>query len=576
MKKILFLTVLLVIAVTLTPVALILGLSSGEDIRTPAPAVSAPVPDELELDSQWMPALETLITLDEQQWTILKRISELDPAQCERLWWLLEQHVNLLGADYPTADGTITDYAIDGTITDYDIELLSFVVPDAPTLEGYYSPGCGIDVVCWIKEVLNKVVATYNYVTQNIPAVLEDIGDVVIDIGQRALKLVTDSGQFVIDTVEGAIPIIEDLRVRYNAFIASSSPSECDQLKDDLANFIEGPKGITAIVEKVVELVPWVLDVEETAGFDVDLSSDIVGEYVIGNIPCVLLFVVGLALDVIPGWQDLPETIYDFLPDPQGTDTVCDLLMQVPNLGDYTFIAKYAAEAATAGFEIIEGFCPEDLTLNIAGEGTTLPIAHPLKIIVGTITKTLNLVTVLTDALLTKVDNCGSDAFREEVTESLNALESGASDTYDYLFLSFTYIEAIMDYETAQRQLQLQVTELVEKTQYLISVTESGRPSEILPGGYRVEVSEKKPVSFVDVTAHTTVEEKRPGVYVMEIDLPKELRDYKFVMFEVWHLHEVLDGSDDPIVDPRTGQPVPPVLHSGFTLFDRTAVYMHN
>jgi hypothetical protein len=561
MKKILFLTALLVITVTLTPVALILGLSSGEDIRTPAPAVSAPVPDEPELDSQWMPAFEALLTLDEQQWTILKRMAELEPAQWERLQFLLEQDFDSWGSDSPT---------VDGSITDYDIELLAFVVPDAPTLEGYYSPDCGLDIICWIKEVLNKIVATYNYVTQDIPAAVAEIWGVVEGVGERALKLLDDTGKFVIDTIEEATLIIEDLRVRYNEFIAGS-PSECDDLKDDLANFIEGPEGITAIVEKVVELVPWVLDVEETAGFDVDFSSDFIGEYVVGNIPCVLLFVVDLALDMIPGWQNLPKTIYDFLPDPQGTDTVCDLLLQVPNLGDYAFIAKYAAEAATAAFEIIDGFCPEDLTLNIAGEGTTLPIGHPLKIVVGTITKTFNLVTVLTDALLTKVDNCGSDAFQEEVTESLNALESGASDTYDYLVLSFTYIEAIMDYETAQRQLQLQVTELVEKTQYLISVTESGRPVEILPGDYRVEVSEKKPVSFVDVTAYTTVEEKRPGVYVMAIDLPKELRDYTFVVFEVWHLHEVLDGSGDPVVDPGTGGPVPPVLHSGFTLFDRIA-----
>ena len=571
MKKILFLTVLLVIAVTLTPVALILGLSSGEDTGTSASAVSAPVPDEPELDSQWMPAFEALITLDDHEWAIIKRISELDPAQCERLWWLLEQHVNLFGADSPAADGTLTDYNIDGTITDYDIELLSFIVPDAPITDAYPA-----DIFTDIWNAVMNIPAVLTAVVTDIPNSISQIWSVIQGVGARALALVTDVGQFVIDTVEEAMLIIGELRVRYNAFIATSSPSECDQLKEDLANFIEGPKGITAIVEKVVELVPWVLDVEETAGFDVDLSSDIIGEYVVGNIPCVLLFVVDLALDMIPGWQELPETIYDFLPDPQGTETVCDLLLQVPNLGDYTFIAKYAAEAATAGFEIIEGLCPDDLTLNIAGEGTTLPIAHPLKIIVGTITKTLNLVTVLTDALLTKVDNCGSDAFREEVTESLNALESGASDTYDYLFLSFTYIEAIMDYQAAQRQLQLQVTEIVEKTKYLISITESGRPSEILPGGYRVEVSEKKPVSFVDVTAHTTVEEKRPGVYVMEIDLPKELRDYTFVMLEVWHLHQVLDGNGDPILDPRTEEPVPPVLHSGFTLFDRSAVYMNN
>jgi len=187
-----------------------------------------------------------------------------------------------------------------------------------------------------------------------------------------------------------------------------------------------------------------------------------------------------------------------------------------------------------------------------------------MTIVVGSITKALNLVTVLTDALLTKVDNCGSDAFQEEATESLNALASGASDTYDYLVLSFAYVEAVL--LTAQQQMELQVTKLKNKQEYLISVTESGRPAEI--EGYRVEVSAKNPVSFVDVTARTTVEEKRPGVYVMAIDLPGNLSNATFFVFEVWHPHEVLDGSGDPVVDPGTGQPVPPVLHYGFTLFD--------
>jgi hypothetical protein len=134
---------------------------------------------------------------------------------------------------------------------------------------------------------------------------------------------------------------------------------------------------------------------------------------------------------------------------------------------------------------------------------------------------------------------------------------------------------AKIDHLVEHRRVHLQVVELKEKREFLVSATEAGRPGQ--PGHEMVEtftvrVSEKQPLSFVDVTASTTWTPQGSGLYLVVIDLPRNLKNAELFVFEVGHTvtYEVevikeVDGTKQTVTEPRY------VEHSGFALFDRSA-----
>jgi hypothetical protein len=84
------------------------------------------------------------------------------------------------------------------------------------------------------------------------------------------------------------------------------------------------------------------------------------------------------------------------------------------------------------------------------------------------------------------------------------------------------------------RRVHLQVTELKEKSEFLVSASEAGKPID----GVKlisVKVAES-PTSFINVFDNTDfapLEEK--GLYLVKIDLPQEARNAKIFAFEVEH-----------------------------------------
>ena len=112
-----------------------------------------------------------------------------------------------------------------------------------------------------------------------------------------------------------------------------------------------------------------------------------------------------------------------------------------------------------------------------------------------------------------------------------------------------TTVQFTLDNSVELRSVHLQVIELKEKREFLVAATEGGQPLANVQF-VALQVSTKDPVSFMDVTANTTVSMLQEGIYLVQIDLPRQAQNVDIFAFEVRH-----DNA---------------VPHYGFTLFDRT------
>jgi hypothetical protein len=88
-------------------------------------------------------------------------------------------------------------------------------------------------------------------------------------------------------------------------------------------------------------------------------------------------------------------------------------------------------------------------------------------------------------------------------------------------------------------RVDLQVTELKEKSEFLVGATEGGKPASGVEFT-SVKVADSS-ISFTDVTYNTTVTEVGPGMYRVVIDLPKEAKNAKIFAFQVKH-YTTVDG----------------------------------
>ena len=507
------LLIIMVITLVLIPVIGIdIGSSPGKDQSTSARAEAVQMPGESESEIQSPDGLGTLGTLDERDWALFQRLAELDPAQQERLFWLLEQY---------NAAGQLDAPVTDSIFTDYDIELVSYVAP-RPNLDN-------LSAISW----------------DDIPGLLEDIGETISKFATGFVKLGEELGQFVVGNIDSAFEIIGPLIIEYNNFKVFGYA----QLQEDLSNFVFGESGLIAISAKLADVVCWALSYEVDMGdLLVELGPEIelIGDYITGEIPCILLFPLGMALELIPDWQDLTTKIYNSLPDTEEWPSLCDMLLEVPNLGPASYAIKIESEFAVEIFETIEMFVPGDLTVSIVGEGVTLPIAHPLKILTGLLTKFWSSIALMSDVVYTKVDSCGSDKFQSDVTASLADIDADLEAHDTKISTMLDDAQWTLDNVVEHRDVDLQVIEIKAKQKFLVSASEAGVPLEGVVFT-SVLASKSDPVSFVDITY--TQSTKLPGVYLVEIDLPSSVRDASIFAFEASHTN----GS---------------VEHLGFIVFD--------
>ena len=113
-------------------------------------------------------------------------------------------------------------------------------------------------------------------------------------------------------------------------------------------------------------------------------------------------------------------------------------------------------------------------------------------------------------------------------------------------------VQFTLDNKTELRRVHLQVIELKEKQVFLVYATEAGIPIADVDL-ISVRASERNPVLFMDVEgAKWEMLGDDIGTYILEINLPKELKNANLFKFEVQHA------------------PDPEVAHFGSVIFDRS------
>jgi hypothetical protein len=127
---------------------------------------------------------------------------------------------------------------------------------------------------------------------------------------------------------------------------------------------------------------------------------------------------------------------------------------------------------------------------------------------------------------------------------------------HDFIKDKMQAVQNSLDFLVEWRRLHLQVIEIKEKQEFLVTVTEAGRPDHI--EYLTVSVSEKDPIVFIEIPVSWTMVEE--GSYLVVLDLPQGLNSPSLFNFRVGHTESFADGDGNL----QTAE------HSGSTIFDRS------
>lgn len=228
------------------------------------------------------------------------------------------------------------------------------------------------------------------------------------------------------------------------------------------------------------------------------------------------------------------------------------------NTGDYGERPRWDSMKILLGFTIGgEGFydaCDSALNLDVVGfngSPACTPLAVGKAVYAG-----LYQSEELRDDMITGLRLDNAVECLQYLGEKISEISNGVNEA-----------NAKIDHVVEHRRVHLQVVEVKEKREFLVSATEAGKPSQNsheIVEEHTVRVSEKQALSFVDVTASTTWTPQGAGLYLVVIDLPQGLNNAELFVFEVWHTENYTVTINDKDEQRST-------VHSGFTLFDRSA-----
>jgi hypothetical protein len=195
--------------------------------------------------------------------------------------------------------------------------------------------------------------------------------------------------------------------------------------------------------------------------------------------------------------------------------------------------AVYIAKGFAQLQEFVMAFIPMDEVVVVAGEGGTV-WAHPARIALQALYESTLAAALTLEGMYEVRDAC------------LQANHRALLESHD-AFVKFT-----LDNKVELRRVHLQVIELKEKQEFLVYATESGLPIAHV-SLISARASERDPVSFMDVDVVSwEILAGDTGTYILEINLPKGLKNASLFKFEVQHA------------------PDPEVAHFGSVIFDRS------
>ena len=191
----------------------------------------------------------------------------------------------------------------------------------------------------------------------------------------------------------------------------------------------------------------------------------------------------------------------------------------------------YYAKGVAQGFEFAHAFVPSDLVTVVAGVGGTV-WAHPARI-----------------ALRVLYEGAKATAL---TFEGYDAVNSACHKGYHEAFLveHDELVQWKLDNTVELRSVQLNVIELKEKREFLVSATESGSPVDGIEFRSIKYATNNNPRRFIDVTKLATITMVDNGVYLVTLRLKNPPANSRIYTFEVRHTNDAVD-------------------HFGYIMFDR-------
>ncbi len=344
-------------------------------------------------DQESLALLELATSLNERDWQLVRHLARLDDAGWKRLGQLLADG----GAAYISSAGAVspTTLAAGGGVRVMELSLselqseLSSIKTDVTTLRTD------------LTATLANVQALVGKLAHFDPA--------------RLLGLVP----IFQDAIESGFAFLQQLRNEFLAFKGNDcgSGTPCATFRADLTSFFDQ-------LATLQGLVPQLAGIDSKFEFR---TADI-RNLVIAHTPPFFLFLMHKAFEaVLPSWRDAPSVLLAAVPPPGVTARIaavgrsatpttasrlpaslCAALITSPDLDKTAKRAVFVNKLLSAVAEVIDGFCPDDLNVIVAGEGGATGTS-PCEQVMTTLSKFFEILGEAFDALVDKIDGCVED-----------------------------------------------------------------------------------------------------------------------------------------------------------------------
>ena len=391
---------------------------------------------EASLDPEMIGLLEFILSLDDQQADLFQQAIDLSGDREALANFLIDNSAEMLAIAGMLPAGAFTQTGGQEPTSDGGRQLLDHCGSVDPFSGDWWNCFVVGHIVNPITSVVNAVGDDVNQIISDIESFLQDAADKIAEFGQDVMN-------FFEDASNAAFGYIGEIRDRFLAWTGNNcDPSSgCGQFRAHLATFFGDIVGveqaIAAMIGPVAIHLPGVPNNQAAI-----LQAT-------NAIPHFLLWPLAEVLDLLPlDWWEIPtrvgamlpdigpnaQTPWEIINDAENSSEPFDLCSHIAADGSgnisplpHSNIDIYAMSLLTSGLGIIEAYVPDDLTIDVLGEGTTV-MAHPLKVVFTPIKQFVDLVGTAMGQINDLDTTCATEAFRDAVTESLTGIETSIED----------------------------------------------------------------------------------------------------------------------------------------------------
>lgn len=409
-------------------------------------AVDEAEPGEATLDAEMFAHLEFILSLDDEQADMFQQALDLSGDSEALAEFLIDNSAEMLAIASLLPAGSVLQAETNDSqdpLTEEDRQLLDHCGTANFISSSWWSCFLGHIIVEPVQSVVNGVQMTANTILGQVNQIVSDIESFIQDAADKIAEFGQDVMNFFQDISNAAFGFIGEIRGRYLAWVGNDcdGASACGQFRANLSTFFGDIVGVEqAIAAMVGPVAVHLPGVPNNQAAILQATS---------AIPHFLLWPLAEVLELLPlNWWEIPTRVGAMLPDiGSNARTPWEIINDAENSSEpfdlcshfaldgtgnisplpHSNIDVYAMSLLTSGLGIVEAYVPDDLTIDVLGEGSTV-MSHPLKLIFTPIKQFVDLVGTAMGQVNDLDTTCATEAFREAVTTTLTGIETSIAD----------------------------------------------------------------------------------------------------------------------------------------------------